>query len=122
MDIYKPYVYYIPKQINKQADNSDNERLNEFVEGLIVDPLESTPGKSPTRKKRKTGKGSSKDVESKPTSSTRTPPPPPTNGARPLEELFDHLSREIGSYLAKEFCLLKNQVNDTNMLREKLKE
>ncbi|MFS7935952.1 hypothetical protein Hanom_Chr05g00409651 [Helianthus anomalus] len=80
---------------------AEEEQLNQFVEGLIVDPQESTLGKSHAHKKRKTGEGSSKDVQSGSSSATRAPPPPPTRRPRPFQEQSDRLSKETGSYSAK---------------------
>ncbi|XP_022024961.1 DNA ligase 1-like [Helianthus annuus] len=103
----------------KQKEMSASERpetvaeevqsLNDFVDTLIVDPDEISASK-----------GSSKVSPVKPTSISKPPVPP--QRVRPFQELYDKLIKDTGPSVAKEICLLKNQVNDTNFLREKIKD
>ncbi|MFS7913273.1 hypothetical protein Hanom_Chr02g00139931 [Helianthus anomalus] len=55
---------------------AEEEQLNQFMEGLFADPEESSERKSPAHKIRKTGEGSSEDVQAEPTAPTWEPPPP----------------------------------------------
>ncbi|MFS7954515.1 hypothetical protein Hanom_Chr07g00631391 [Helianthus anomalus] len=79
-----------------------------------------TPVQNSSSKKRKTGEGPSKEVPDKPTRITPTQPAP--RRQRPFQDLYDKLSKDIGTGPAKEIFLLKHQVNETNVLRNKLKE
>ncbi|MFS8002884.1 hypothetical protein Hanom_Chr13g01207321 [Helianthus anomalus] len=76
---------------------------------MLVDSHESTPSKYPSKKKRKTGEGSSKDALVNPTPVTQ--PPPQQAPRRPRR-----LSKEIRAGPANEIYILKHQVNYTNVL------
>ncbi|MFS7905626.1 hypothetical protein Hanom_Chr01g00049901 [Helianthus anomalus] len=77
-----------------------------FFDTLLTDPEEISASKSTPPKKKSTGEGPSRFPQVKPTRISKPPVPP----------------QRIGPTSAKEICLLKNQVNDTNILREKLKD
>ncbi|MFS7925258.1 hypothetical protein Hanom_Chr04g00282521 [Helianthus anomalus] len=96
------------------------QSLNDFVDTLIVDPNEIYASKSTPPKKKTTEEESPRVPLVKPTRISR--PPVPLQRVRPFQELYDKLIKEISPSIAKEICLLKNQVNDTNILREKLKD
>ncbi|KAJ0530079.1 hypothetical protein HanLR1_Chr10g0363021 [Helianthus annuus] len=100
---------------------TEEEQLDAFVEDILVDPHETTPSKSPS-KKRKTWEGSSKDSPVKQTPITQPPPRQAPRRSRPFQDLYDRLSKDTGAGPTKEICILKHQVNDTNVLREKLKQ
>ncbi|XP_021995836.1 uncharacterized protein LOC110893021 [Helianthus annuus] len=85
------------------------QSLNDFVDAMIVDPEEASASKGP-----------SKVSPVKPTKISKPPVPP--QRVRPFQELYDKLIKDTGPSVAKEICLLKNQVNDTNLLREKIKD
>ncbi|XP_021971775.1 DNA ligase 1-like [Helianthus annuus] len=85
------------------------QSLNDFVDAMIVDPDEASASKGP-----------SKVSPVKPTRVSKPPVPP--QRVRPFQELYDKLIKDTGPSVAKEICLLKNQVNDTNFLREKIKD
>ncbi|XP_021979976.1 uncharacterized protein LOC110876107 [Helianthus annuus] len=85
------------------------QSLNDFVDAMIVNPDEASASKGP-----------SKVSPVKPTRVSKPPVPP--QRVRPFQELYDKLIKDTGPLVAKEICLLKNQVNDTNFLREKIKD
>ncbi|XP_022024046.1 uncharacterized protein LOC110924335 [Helianthus annuus] len=112
------------KKKHKRKEMSASERpevvteevqsLNDFVDALIVDPDEASVSKKTTDER------SSKVSPVKPTRFSKPPVPP--QRVRPFQELYDKLIKDTGPSVAKEICLLKNQVNDTNILREKIKD
>ncbi|XP_035832882.1 uncharacterized protein LOC118481756 [Helianthus annuus] len=97
-----------------EAEEREKRELDEFVDQLIVDP--EAPSKSPPQKRKKTGEGSSRSVpaKSRPQQAPRRP--------HPFQELYDKLSKDIGIGTTQEIFLLKHQVSDTNVIREKLRE
>ncbi|MFS8001056.1 hypothetical protein Hanom_Chr13g01185761 [Helianthus anomalus] len=82
---------------------------NDFVDNILVDPYEAQASQGP-----------SKVSPVKPTRISKPPVVP--QRLHPFQDLYDKLIIDIGPAVAKEICLLKNQVNDTNILREKLKD
>ncbi|MFS7997514.1 hypothetical protein Hanom_Chr12g01142681 [Helianthus anomalus] len=82
---------------------SEQERMDEFVDQLLVDPDEEVPIKSPPQNKKKTGEGSSRDVPTKPTPITQSQQAP--RRACPFQELYDKLSKDMEVGPAKEICL-----------------
>ncbi|MFS7929133.1 hypothetical protein Hanom_Chr04g00328921 [Helianthus anomalus] len=105
----------IPEVVTEEVQS-----LNDFVDTLIIDPDEISASKKTPPKKKKTDEGSSRVPLVKPTRISKPPVPP--QRVRPFQELYDKLTKETGPSAAKEICLLKNQVNDTNILREKIKD
>ncbi|MFS7936177.1 hypothetical protein Hanom_Chr05g00412421 [Helianthus anomalus] len=98
----------------------EEEGLEDFVDILLIDPEEPSASNTPPPKKKKTDEGSSNHPQVK---STRiSQPPVPLQRIRPFQDLYDKLAKDIGAGPAKEICILKHQVNATNILREKLKE
>ncbi|MFS7929419.1 hypothetical protein Hanom_Chr04g00332341 [Helianthus anomalus] len=100
--------------------SEEEQSLDDFVDMLLIDPKEVSASKSTPSKKKTTDEGSSRVRLVKPTWISKPPVPP--QRVRSFQELYDKLVKEIGPSAAKEICLLKNQVNDTNILREKLKD
>ncbi|MFS7968161.1 hypothetical protein Hanom_Chr09g00794221 [Helianthus anomalus] len=98
----------------------EEQTLDDFVDTLLIDPNEISTNKSTPPKKKPTDEGSSRVPLVKPTRISKPPVPP--QRARPFQELYDKLVKETGPSAAKDICLLKNQVNDTNNLREKLRD
>ncbi|MFS7994293.1 hypothetical protein Hanom_Chr12g01104191 [Helianthus anomalus] len=96
------------------------QSLNDFVDTLIIDPDEISASKKTPPKKKQTDEGSSRVPLVKPTKISKPQVPP--QRVQPFQELYDKLINETGPSTAKEICLLKNQVNDTNILREKIKD
>ncbi|MFS8003838.1 hypothetical protein Hanom_Chr13g01218591 [Helianthus anomalus] len=113
----------------KRQELSESERpvvvpeevqsLNDFVDTLLIDPDEISASKKTPPKKMPTDEGPSRVPLVKPTRISKPPVPP--QRVRLFQELYDKLVKETGPASAKEIFLLKNQVNDTNILREKLK-
>ncbi|KAJ0450404.1 hypothetical protein HanHA300_Chr15g0555931 [Helianthus annuus] len=87
----------------------ETQNLNDFVDQILVDPDEA-----------EADEGTSKVSPVKPTRISKPPVVP--QRLRPFQDLYDRLIKDTGPSVAKEICLLKNQVNDTNILREKLKD
>ncbi|KAM0011591.1 hypothetical protein Hdeb2414_s0061g00762871 [Helianthus debilis subsp. tardiflorus] len=87
----------------------ETQTLNDFLDEILVDPFEAQAGQGP-----------SKVSPVKPTRISKPPVVP--QRLRPFQDLYDKLIKDTGPSVAKEICLLKNQVNDTNILREKLKD
>ncbi|KAJ0523901.1 hypothetical protein HanIR_Chr10g0498791 [Helianthus annuus] len=85
------------------------QTMNDFVDTILVDPDEAQASQGP-----------SNVSPVKPTRISRPPVAP--QRLRPFQELYDKLIKDSGPSVAKEICLLKNQVNDTNILREKIKD
>ncbi|MFS8003884.1 hypothetical protein Hanom_Chr13g01219091 [Helianthus anomalus] len=98
----------------------EEEILDDFVDNLLIDPDEPSASKTPPSKKKKTDEGSSKPPQVKPTRITQHAAPP--QRIRPFQDLYDKLVKDISAGPVKEICILKHQVNDTNILREKLQE
>ncbi|MFS7930043.1 hypothetical protein Hanom_Chr04g00339511 [Helianthus anomalus] len=98
----------------------EEQALEDFVDTLLTDTEESSASKSTPPKKKSTYEGRSRFPQMKPTRISKPPVPP--QRIRPFQVLYDKLVKEIGATPAKEICLLKNQVNDTNFMREKLKD
>ncbi|MFS7929862.1 hypothetical protein Hanom_Chr04g00337411 [Helianthus anomalus] len=98
----------------------EEQTLDEFVDALLTNPDEISASKSTPLKKKSTDEGPSRFPQVKPTRISKPPVPP--QRVRLFQDLYDKLVKEIGPTSAKEICLLKNQVNDTNILREKLKD
>ncbi|KAJ0604370.1 hypothetical protein HanHA300_Chr02g0049031 [Helianthus annuus] len=87
----------------------ETQNLNDFVDQILVDPDEA-----------EADEGTPKVSPVKPTRISKPPVVP--QRLRPFQDLYDRLIKDTGPSVAKEICLLKNQVNDTNILREKLKD
>ncbi|MFS7890140.1 hypothetical protein Hanom_Chr00s000007g01615271 [Helianthus anomalus] len=98
----------------------EEQRLEDFVDTLLIDPEETSASKLTPPKKKKTDEGPSRFPQVKPIRISKPPVPP--QRIHPFQDLFDKLVKDIGAGPAKEICILKHQVNDTNILREKLKE
>ncbi|MFS7968628.1 hypothetical protein Hanom_Chr09g00799851 [Helianthus anomalus] len=94
----------------------EEQTLDDFVDTILTDPEEISASKSTPPKKKSTVEGPSKFPQVKPTRISKPPVPP--QRVRPFQDLYDKLVKEIGPTSAKEICLLKNQVNDTNIQRE----
>ncbi|MFS7969362.1 hypothetical protein Hanom_Chr09g00808291 [Helianthus anomalus] len=97
----------------------EEQTLDDFVDTLITDPDEISASKLTPPKKKSTDEGPSRFPQVKPRISKPLVPP---QRVRPFQDLHDKLVKEIGPISAKKICLLKNQVNDTNILREKLQD
>ncbi|MFS7929870.1 hypothetical protein Hanom_Chr04g00337461 [Helianthus anomalus] len=98
----------------------EEQTLDEFVDALLTDPDEISASKLTPLKKKSIDEGPSRFPQVKPTRISKPPVPP--QRVRPFQDLYDKLVKEIGPTSAKEISLLKNQVNDTKILREKLKD
>ncbi|MFS7914660.1 hypothetical protein Hanom_Chr02g00156171 [Helianthus anomalus] len=98
----------------------EEQALEDFVDTLLTDPEETSASKSTLPKKKSTDEGPCRFLQVKPTRISKPPVPP--QRIRPFQELYDKIVKEIGATPVKETCLLKNQVNDTNILREKLQD
>ncbi|MFS7926511.1 hypothetical protein Hanom_Chr04g00297891 [Helianthus anomalus] len=100
--------------------SEEEQTLDDFVDTLLIDPNEVSTSKSTPPKKKPTEEGSSRVPLVKPTRISKPPVTP--QRVRTFQEHYDKLVKETGPSVAKEICLLKNQVNNTNILREKLKD
>ncbi|MFS8027756.1 hypothetical protein Hanom_Chr16g01502441 [Helianthus anomalus] len=94
----------------------EEEGLEDFIDTLLINPEEPSASKSPLPKKKKTDEGSSKHPQVKPTRISKPPVPPQRICS--FQDQYDKLVKDIGAGPAKEICILKHQVNDTNILRE----
>ncbi|MFS7988169.1 hypothetical protein Hanom_Chr11g01031481 [Helianthus anomalus] len=93
----------------------EEQRLEDFVDTLLIDPEETFASKSTPPKKKNTYEGPSRFPQVKPTRISKPLVPP--QRIRPFQDLYDKLVKDIGAGPAKEICILKHQVNDTNVLR-----
>ncbi|MFS7966328.1 hypothetical protein Hanom_Chr09g00772511 [Helianthus anomalus] len=114
----------------KRQEMSESERpvvvteevqtLDDFIDTLLTDPDDISASKKTPPKKKPADEGPSRVPLVKPTRISKPTVPP--QRVHPFQELYDKLVKETGPNSTKEICLLKNQVNDTNILREKLKD
>ncbi|MFS7987246.1 hypothetical protein Hanom_Chr11g01020191 [Helianthus anomalus] len=72
----------------------EEQRLEDFVDTLLIDPEETSARKSTPPKKKKTDEGPSRFPQVKPTRISKPPVPP--QRIRPFQDLYDKLVKDIG--------------------------